>query len=304
MAARGRPRPARLRACPRAARAAAASSNCSTVARSQHSGGRTRSCATGRGRSRAPRRRSPPSDRCTWTDEPACPRRRSRGRRRAPARSVSRGWLIVISPSAQLRQPTRPSLGSPPRRAAAAAPAAASTAARGRPCTSPSWSTTSPANSARMTSTHSRSRALRIALRGHGSPVMCSLENFARAERDPEPPREHLRERRGGLGDDRRVVALPGRVDDAERQRGRLQRRPQPRPREARLALALAPGREVVGGHGPLEPGRLRLATPPEQRARRDLLVRGVEADRGHEAPPTRVPCERHAAQKGRTAGA
>ena len=28
-----------------------------------------------------------------------------------------------------------------------------------------------------MTSTHSRSRALRIRLSGHGAPVMCSLEN-------------------------------------------------------------------------------------------------------------------------------
>ena len=43
--------------------------------------------------------------------------------------------------------------------------------------TSPSWSTTSPANSARITSTHSRNRALRVCLPGHGSPVMCSLEN-------------------------------------------------------------------------------------------------------------------------------
>ena len=43
--------------------------------------------------------------------------------------------------------------------------------------TRPSWSTTSPANSARMTSTHSRRRALRTRLSGHGAPVMCSLEN-------------------------------------------------------------------------------------------------------------------------------
>jgi hypothetical protein len=43
--------------------------------------------------------------------------------------------------------------------------------------TSPWWLTTSPANSARITSTHSRSRAVRTALAGHGSPVMCSLEN-------------------------------------------------------------------------------------------------------------------------------
>ena len=42
--------------------------------------------------------------------------------------------------------------------------------------TRPSWLTSSPASSARMISTHSRSRALRSSLRGHRSPVMCSLE--------------------------------------------------------------------------------------------------------------------------------
>jgi hypothetical protein len=40
----------------------------------------------------------------------------------------------------------------------------------------PLWSTTSPANSARITSTHSSSRALRSALAGQRSPVMCSFE--------------------------------------------------------------------------------------------------------------------------------
>jgi hypothetical protein len=41
---------------------------------------------------------------------------------------------------------------------------------------------------------------------------------LARAERHPEPPREHRGQRGRGLGDDRRVVALAGRVDHAERQ--------------------------------------------------------------------------------------
>jgi hypothetical protein len=41
--------------------------------------------------------------------------------------------------------------------------------------TSPLWLTSSPRSSARITSTHSRSRALRTSLCGHGSPVMCSL---------------------------------------------------------------------------------------------------------------------------------
>src|SRR3954447_26538735 len=47
--------------------------------------------------------------------------------------------------------------------------------------TSPSWLTSSPASSARMTSTHSRSRASRTSLRGQRPPVMCSLLN------SPEP---------------------------------------------------------------------------------------------------------------------
>jgi hypothetical protein len=41
--------------------------------------------------------------------------------------------------------------------------------------TRPSWVTSAPASSARITSTHSRSRALRTSLRGQASPVMCSL---------------------------------------------------------------------------------------------------------------------------------
>ena len=42
--------------------------------------------------------------------------------------------------------------------------------------TSPSWLTSSPANSARITSTHSPRRWLRISLRGQSCPVMCSLD--------------------------------------------------------------------------------------------------------------------------------
>jgi hypothetical protein len=67
------------------------------------------------------------------------------------------------------------------------------------------------------------------------------------AQRDPQAAREHLGQRRRGLGDDGWVVALARRVDHAEGQAGRRERRPEERPREARLALALAPGREVVG---------------------------------------------------------
>ncbi len=41
--------------------------------------------------------------------------------------------------------------------------------------TRPRWETSSPRHSARITSTHSRSRAIRTSLVGHGSPVTCSL---------------------------------------------------------------------------------------------------------------------------------
>ena len=41
--------------------------------------------------------------------------------------------------------------------------------------TNPSWLTSSPSSSLRMTSTHSSSRRVRTSLRGHRSPVMCSL---------------------------------------------------------------------------------------------------------------------------------
>ena len=41
--------------------------------------------------------------------------------------------------------------------------------------TSPWWLTSSPASSARMTSTHSRRRASRSGFAGHPVPVMCSL---------------------------------------------------------------------------------------------------------------------------------
>ncbi len=41
--------------------------------------------------------------------------------------------------------------------------------------TRPRWVTSSPRSSARITSTHSRSRAVRVVLSGQPSPVMCSL---------------------------------------------------------------------------------------------------------------------------------
>ena len=88
---------------------------------------------------------------------------------------------------------------------------------------------------------------------------------LAGAERDPQPPGEHLAQRGRGLGDDRRVVALARRVDHPERQRRRRHRRAEPRPCEARLALAFAPRREVVRGHD--RPEARRLGVPWRARA-------------------------------------
>ena len=47
---------------------------------------------------------------------------------------------------------------------------------------------------------------------------------FTGSERRPESTRKHLRKSRDRLGDDRRVVALPGCIDHAERNAGRGQR--------------------------------------------------------------------------------
>src|SRR6185312_4059843 len=72
---------------------------------------------------------------------------------------------------------------------------------------------------------------------------------LTRPERCPEPTREHLRKRRDGLRDDRRVVALTWRVDDPERNVRRRQRSAEEGPGEAGLALAFTPWAEVVRGH-------------------------------------------------------
>ena len=77
--------------------------------------------------------------------------------------------------------------------------------------TRPWWVTSSPAKSARMTSTHSRSRAARVALR----PAVAGdvlVDASPEPRRDPQPAREHLAERRRRLREDRRVVALAGGV--------------------------------------------------------------------------------------------
>ena len=112
-----------------------------------------------------------------------------------------------------------------------------------------------------------------------GDPLVGGL---ARSERRPEATREHLRERRDGLGDDRGVVALPGGVDDAERQAGRGQRGAEEGPGEAGLSLPLAPRAEVVRGHGGGEAGLLGVLDVPQELGRVDLLVRTVESDDRH----------------------
>jgi hypothetical protein len=107
----------------------------------------------------------------TWTGLPSPPASRNRA---MTARRTSRGWLMVMRPSAHV--PTIPAV-----RALTAAPTRSGTRSgrlqsRARSTrTSPSWVTSSPARRARITSTHSSRRASRVGLSGHRSPVTCSL---------------------------------------------------------------------------------------------------------------------------------
>src|SRR5690606_15190370 len=79
------------------------------------------------------------------------------------------------------------------------------------------------------------------------------VDVLAAAERGPEPAGEELAEGRDRLRDDRRMRALPGRRDDAERQPRGGERGTEPTPGVPRVPLALAPGGEVVGAHGGVE---------------------------------------------------
>ena len=118
---------------------------------------------------------------------------------------------------------------------------------------------------------------------GQRSPVMCSLDASPVPSAIHSRSREHLAQRRRRLRDDRRVVALPGRVDDAERQRGRAPARRRGRTRRSRTRPgAHAPRREVVGGHAGVEAGLLGVPDGAQQAARRDLLVRAVQGKAGH----------------------
>ena len=132
--------------------------------------------------------------------------------------------------------------------------------------------TSSPANSARMTSTHSRQAGVAHRLVRPASTGDVLVRRLARAEGDPQPAGVHLQQRRHGLGDDRRVVALAGRGDDAERQVRRRQRGSQPRPGEPGVALTAAPRSEVVRRH------RRRRSRRPRQRARQRAARSGRSA--------------------------
>ena len=69
-----------------------------------------------------------------------------------------------------------------------------------------------------MISTHSTQPLVAIALRGHASPVTRSLDVSPEPSATQNRPGNICRQGRDRLGDDRRVVALPGGVDHAERQ--------------------------------------------------------------------------------------
>ena len=194
---------------------------------------------------------------------------------------TSRGWLTVMRASAH----------SACRAAVAgvtAGPTSGGTVSgrvHSRPrltVTRPSWLTSSPASSRRMTSTHSRRRSSRTSLRGQTAPVTRSLAASPEPERGPEATGEHLRERRDRLRRDGGVVALAGRRDDAEGQRRRGEGGPEERPRVAGLALPGAPRSQVVGRHARGEAGLLRVLHVAQQGGGVDLLVGTVKTDDSH----------------------
>ena len=166
-------------------------SNCSTVSRSQHSGGpntlvRHWSWAIAQRLLVVRAQRQVHLD---STGLPSPPPSRNASSTRS---SISRGWLIVISPSAQPPHAARPSPADRGAdRAAAARRAGVQSRARST-ATSPSWSTSRRASSARITSTHSRSRALRAAFARPALAGDVLVRRLAAAERDPESAGEQL----------------------------------------------------------------------------------------------------------------
>ena len=135
----------------------------------------------------------------------------------------------------------------------------------------------------------------RVAL-GLGRPALAGhvlVGRLARAQRDPQPPGEHLAERRDRLGDDRRVVALPGRVDHAEGQVG-VASSAAPRNDHAKPD---SPWRSLQGEKwsediAAAKPAASASRTCREHAARGDLLVRAVQADRTG-SPPGSTRCAR-----------
>ena len=95
--------------------------------------------------------------------------------------------------------------------------------------------------------------------------------------------RIHLGQGRGGLGDDRGVIALSWGVHGSEAELRRLQRGSEPAPREAAVTLAQAPGREVIGAHRGLETRSFGGEHVAQQATRGMLFVRAVISDE-HEA--------------------
>ncbi len=118
---------------------------------------------------------------------------------------------------------------------------------------------------------------------GAGNPL---VQQLAAADSQPEALGVHLPQRRRALGDDCGVVAIARRVDCPEREVGRLERGAEPRPDESRLALPFAPGVEVIGGEGVLEPDLVGEFGVLEGRTRGELFVGDVIAEVGHGRSP------------------
>ena len=228
-------------------------------------------------RSRAPRRRSRPS-----SGAPAVRSVRARrppGTPRTTSRRASGGWATVIRPSAQ-----------PAAHAAVSGPTAAPNSGGGDSGRDQSRARCdgdpavvrhdfSPSSSRRSTVDRLLEPRLALLL---GRPRVAGdvlVDRLTAAERGPEPVREHLGERRDRLRDDRRVVALAGRRDDAEREGCRGERGAEPAPGEARSDL---------GARSRARNGRStwRRRTPPVPRAARpgggcgDRVVRGRRGSR------------------------
>jgi hypothetical protein len=147
---------------------------------------------------------------------------------------------------------------------------------------------TLPENSFWMISIPSASFSSRVGASGQYSPVMCSFSASPAPRPSQKRPGIHLLQGRGGLGDDRRVVARAGRRHaGAEAQLGRRAERAEPGPDEAALPLTRRPGVEVIGGHDRPEADLLRDLTVAQQIARRELLEHRGVAHRDHCVPPS-----------------